>query len=576
MNTHQLNAYRLGGGIKAPDTFASEMRKLHGTRPITKVEFVDVDGNVTDVSAYYLSGGTFEQVKERAPDEISAGDFDIVFANHDNFWSEYVGGSFLNALDQYHGAQIRVYQGFIMPDGTEEYEIQSVGLIDELRADNGSQVTVRCRDRVRRLLDETLNPRSFTLIPTADGGNTGNGAISAIETKPFKTKNETWTLTCTTPGGDSTAVFSVVGSVSGNVGNAASGTEFSTMDGVGGIKFTISAGSINWAAGDIFTFDTKQHPEWTDTNAGKIIWAILTGHNWDTGLADPWSTRVLDFDSTQDSTNEDIDYDSFVDAIAALDVFTNFALTGYIGYDASAVQEIQDLLLLFLGSVYTGNDGRIKISVYIPGTTPTPLAFFADNKKITSFGYSRTQDEVINYVSIQYKSRKKWEFTNETIDYQGSYVTQDTGSRGKYGTLQKNFAVRWYAANGNHVVDFAGKLIGKYKEPPLNMDLDTGMDAIRSEIGDPVAITDEKYGILQLTGEITKVTKFLDRDPVAVSLRVRREADLDIVFGYLGSREDEGDGLSPQADTYGTASDTDKDFVYLGSDNNVEPDYRMF
>ena len=111
-----------------------------------------------------------------------------------------------------------------------------------------------------RLMDQKLHLRPAAEIPSAASGNVGDGFVTAIETKPFTTINQTWTLTCTLGGGDATATFSVVGSISGNIGTATSGTEFSDGTSDRGVQFTIRVGGVNWIIGDVFAFSTKQYP----------------------------------------------------------------------------------------------------------------------------------------------------------------------------------------------------------------------------------------------------------------------------------------------------------------------------
>lgn len=564
----------------ASSAFLTEMARLQDAHPITKVEFVSVLGVTTDISAYYQGGAQFQQIKERAPDEIQAGNFDLVLFNHDNKFSEYDPTSLIYN-SQYHGAAIKVYQGFVLPDGTTEYAIQAVGYIDELvmtadSEDNASTVTFRCRDRIRTLLDQKLNPRPFALYPVAGGSNTGNGGIAAVETKPFKTKNENWTITCTLGGADGVATFSVVGSVSGSVGTATSGTEFSTGGGAGGVKFTIAAGSTNWVSGDVFTFTTKQHPEWSAVNAGKIIWAILTGYNWDSNTQEVWSDRVLAFDHTKSSANTDIDYDAMLTLITNLDSIGTFTLTGYVAYDEDCVDFLQQLTMLFIGSIFTGADGRLTMNSYIPTFAPVTLAEFGDSQKIKTLGYNRTIDEVINHVVINYKGKNVWEFSDETVNLDGRYSKSNSTSIAKYGTLEEDYQTRWYATSGAHVIDFASKLLSKYSDPPLNVSFQTGCDALLTEIGDPVAVTDTKYNLDAVRGEVAMINKKLDEWPVTVEMRVRREADLDQNFGFIGSSADEGDGISPQTDSFDTATDTDKLFAYFSKVGSSTPDYRVF
>ena len=111
---------------------AYEITRMRGGRPFVTVEHIALDGSITDISRYYSSGGNITREKERAPDEIQAGDFDITLFNHDNKFSEYkVGSLFYNT--QYHGSKIRISVGFISPSGPTESQIICTGYIDELK-----------------------------------------------------------------------------------------------------------------------------------------------------------------------------------------------------------------------------------------------------------------------------------------------------------------------------------------------------------------------------------------------------------------------------------------------------------
>lgn len=560
----------------ASAAFQTEMVRLQDSTPKTKVEYISIDGVTTDISAYYIEGARFAQGKERAPDEMQAGDFDIVLNNATGYFSEFLPGSLFYTV-KYHNARIRVSQGFILPDGTEEYEQQATAYIDELVADpDQSHITLRCRDKLRSLLDRIIHRRPSTETATAGGGNVGTGGCSAIETKPFKTKNEIWTITCTLGGADGVAIFSVSGSVTGAKGNATSGTEFSTGTGTGGIKFTISGGGTNWVIGDVFTFTTKQYPEWSAVNVVKIIWSILTGYNYDTNVQEAWASQVLAFDHTKSTANTDLDYDAFVEAISDTDALGNFNLTGRIPYDSLASDVVRKLVLLFLGSMFTNADGRISISVYRPGTNPAAEATFTDAIKNSKCGYSRSVEEVINYVSIAYKKTDRWEFSNDEVIYDGNWVELNSASISDNDYLTQGYSIDWYAPNGTHVQDLASKIVGKYGEPPLNIDFTTGMDALLTQVGDIVAVTDTKHNLVAVKGEVIKMLREFDTNPAHITLRVRRDSDLNQLYGKLGSRINEGDGKSPQAATYGIASTTDKEYCYLGALSNQTPAYLMF
>lgn len=554
--------------------FQTEMTRKRGSCPRTKIEFIDKDSNTTDISAYFLSGAQLTQTRERAPDEIQAGQFDIILRNNDDTFSEYVATSLFYGLD-YHGARIRISEGFLLPDGTTEYEPQGLGFIDQLIADpQSSKVTLRCRDLLWRVMDQKIHPRPMTEVPTPGGSNVGTGDLSGLAKLPFVSINETWTVTCTLGGADGVATFSVVGSTSGSAGTATSGTELIST--AKGIRLTLNAGTIDWSINDVFTFTFSQFPEWNGLNAGKVIWSILTGYDWDTDTQETFSALVFDFDHTQTSSNVDLDYDAFATIISAIDAIGVFDLKGFAPYDTDAVEYLQSLIVLFLGSLFTGNDGRIRLTTYIPAFTPSYVAF-KDSEKITLLGYQRSIDEVINYVTVDYKGSDDWPWSSEEITLDGHYVDSDSDSIVKYEKLAQGFAIPWYSVSGNHVQDFTSKLIAKYAEPPLNIDFTTGLDALLTEIGDRVTVTDSKYNFSEVLGEIIQITKQFDSNPASVALRVRQDATTNQIFGAIGSEEDEGDGESPQADDYDSATDANKQFAYFSQiGSGANPQYFIF
>lgn len=554
--------------------FLQEMARKRGSNPKTKIEYIDKSDVVTDISRYFLSGANLEQVKERAPDEIQAGQFDVVLSNFDDYFSEYKAGGLFSAGD-YHGARIKISQGFVLPDGTEEYIDQGLGFIDQLITDPAvSRVTLRCRDRLWQVMDQKLHARPTSEVPVAGGGNVGNGYVTTIHTKPFATVNQTWTLTCTLGGGDGVATFSVVGSVSGSIGPATSGTEFTSN--AAGLKFTIKAGTLNWVIGDSFTFSTRQNPEWTTTNLGKIIWEILTGYDWDTNTQQPWSEFVFAFDNTQSSANEDLDYDSFVTAISDIATLSVFNITGYLPYESNAVEVLQTLTTLVLGSISTAQDGRIKFKVYVPDPSDI-IATFADTDKISKMSYNRSIDEIINSVIVEYVRTANWPFSDQDLVYDGLHVDKDTTSITNYKELAVSFTIPWHTASGQHVQDFADKLVAKYAEPPVNVYFETGMDALEIEIGDIVGFSDTKYGFQAAVGEVAMVRKQFDVRPSKISLMIRRDSQIQQIFGLLGSELALGDAESPQTDDYDSATVAEKaKYAYFGDSGAPPPDYRIF
>lgn len=560
--------------VSVSSAFQAEMARKRGSTPRTKVEYIDKLGVTTDLSSYYKAGGQITQTRERAPDEIQAGSFDIIFLNDDDTFSEFLASSLLYNT-KYHGARIRVSQGFLLPDGTEEYVTQTVGYIDQIIADPRiSQVTFRCRDLLWRIMDQKIHSRPDLEVPVAGGSNVGDGDFAGLAKLPFVSVNQTWTITCNHAGADAVATFTVVGSISGSIGTATSGVEF--VDATRGIRFTLRRGTVDWAIGDVFTFGLKQSPEWSGLNAGKILWSILTGYKWDTNTQETFSGLVFDFDHTQSDANTDLDYESFATAISAIDAIGVFNLKGYAPYDTDAVEFMQSLIVLFLGSIFTGNDGRIKLTTYIPSLTAS-FVEFRDEDKVTLLGYQRSVDEVINYVSVDYKGSNVWPWSSDGLTLDGHYVLQDTASVAEYNQLAQTFEIPWYSPSGDHVQDFADKLVAKYADPPLNIDFTTGMDALLTQIGDRVKVTDSKYGFDALIGEIIQVTKQFDTNPTAIAIRVRQDSSSSTVFGSIGSEIDEGDGISPQSDDYATATTSDKSFAYFSKvGDSGAPQYVMF
>lgn len=546
--------------------FQTEMDRKQGSISKVKVEFIDTLGAVTDISLYYLSGANFDQTKERAPDEIQAGNFDVELANHDNKFSEFISTSLLFGI-QYHGAKIRISLGFILPDGTEEFEVQAVGVIDELEVLTDSKVVFRCRDQIQKLIDGILHARPTEEIPILGGVSVGNGVMSSVKTKPFATLQEDWTVTCTTLGGDGVGIFSVVGSVSGALANATSGTEFS--DATAGIKFKISAGSTVWAVNDVFTFSTKKYPEWSALNPAKIIWSILTGFDWDSDTVEVFSDLVLDFDSTQTTANTDINYQSFVDAIADLDDLTTLTLKGYAGYGDKAAEFIENIQLLFLGSIYTDTDGKIKIQTWIPTFEETDFKLFKDEDKITILGMNRSIDQVINYVTAKFKATDSWEFSDATVILDGEHSVKDSASITKFKKLSFEFSARFFSSASNFVKNTADRLVGKFADPPVNIEFTTGLDALTIEIGDIIRVTDTKLGFSAQATEISKVEKRFDAQPKAIAIIARRDSDIDLEWGFLAGADEQDD--------FDDAGASDRRFCYLGDEGSSDlPDYRMF
>jgi hypothetical protein len=105
----------------------------------------------------------------------------------------------------------------------------------------------------------TTNGKAFGLSFTG----TGNGAMTS-RNGGTSSIAETFTITAT-----SATTFSVVGSISGNIGTATVGTTFTHAK----LTFLISAGGITFVAGDVFKLNTC--PPWTNKRnvpGSEMIW----------------------------------------------------------------------------------------------------------------------------------------------------------------------------------------------------------------------------------------------------------------------------------------------------------------
>lgn len=553
------------------DYFRDMMEQKIGSKPIDKVEIELSAGVWTDVTDEYLGGATFDQEKERAPDKISAGDTTYSFDNSDNIFTPTDSGSiFFNTI--FEGKKIRFSEGFF---GVGVL-LQSVMTIYNVKWDHDEQICyIFAREITSRLIDENFNAYPSGLVPIPGAGNTGNGTITEIGTLPLAVGTENWTLTCTTGGGDGAAIFEVLGSVSGDIGDATSGTEF--VDATAGIRFTISAGGTVWVAGgspDTFTFSTKQYPEFTTMNPVKIVWNLLTGYDFDTDVQSDWSDRVIELDSTQSVDNTDINYTSFLNAISDV---TN-VLTGYIPYDKNAAEAIEELIIHFLGSIYVDTKGRIGITAFRPSFGALLIRNFSDEKKVYEMDAEEELARIINKVTVFLKRSASfaWSTDEETTD--DVYVAEDTTSITTYG-IKNPFVWTdfWFSANKAAQGWFADRLSDKFGKPPLEIEFITGLDGMRTNLADQITFTDSRTNFSNKILEAFIVKRDFESQPKEITIRGWDASTDSVKWTFLGSSADEGDGISPQNSDFDSATDSDKQFCYLSTTGSVvEPMYFLW
>lgn len=116
------------------------------------------------------------------------------------------------------------------------------------------------QQRIRQFL--TGKPMAENEEP--DISNTGDGYLKNLHPRSAAIA-ETWTITCTTGGGDGVGIFSVTGSVSGVQPAATVGTQYLETY----LQFIILTGPTDYAIGDEFTFNVVDNPipavqQWTE------------------------------------------------------------------------------------------------------------------------------------------------------------------------------------------------------------------------------------------------------------------------------------------------------------------------
>lgn len=534
------------------------MDAQHGTTPKDKILLI-LDEETVDITAYYEGGALIEQVKESAPDQITSGDMRLTFINSADTFTEMSPTSELYQR-AYHNRKVQFYSGFELPDGSSEFILQATMDITEMEfISDDSRVILTLQDRGRRLLDFVLNRKPGTMVPTMGTANTGNGGITSVGIKAFSTVAETWTLTCTLAGGAGVATFSVVGSVSGNIGTATDGTQFSTGNKV---RFTIFAGSTNWALNDTITFSTVLNMQFSAVNPIKIIWAILTGYNWDTGAQESWYDRTPQYSNLKVTGNPDIDYEAFSRAVAD----AQFTLTGYIDWDKMLTEALQDIVLHFLGSLFINEHGQVSVEWFVPHFGGDVTRTFSDAKKISGFRYFRNIRDVINRVRVAFKRRDTWDWDDNDFTYDGVYIAEDSTSIGQYGLIGENYTSRWYSANGAHVEYFADRVVDRFSTPPVRARFDTGLDALTTRLGHRVYITDTKASMTQELAEVVQFRKDFSTAPRNIQVDAIFEPD--VAWGFLGSSSSENDGISPQASHYDDADADDRRFAYLSHEDD--------
>ncbi|MBS3927810.1 MAG: hypothetical protein KGZ65_04380 [Sphingomonadales bacterium] len=535
----------------------------------------ELDAADQNITPYFLSASSVYQEKERSPDRVAAGDATLTFSNYNDAFTETDSSSFLYNVN-YHNRNVTIEVGLELDDGTIEYvKVATMKVRSITLSSDKSRVTIRIYDLIRRLLTETINRKPEAAVAVAGGSNVGNGTCSDVDVKPFVNVSQTWAVTCTLGGGTGVATFSVVGSVSGNIGTLTDGTEFSNAT-TGGIKLSIRGGTINWVIGDVFTFSTFKMMEYNVVNPVKILWSLLTGVNWDTGLNEDWKARTPQLDGTLNSANVDLNYGGFASAVDN----ATFDIKGFVPWDYDLVKVIEEIMMHFLGSINVDSNGRLYVKIWRPelGLVRT----FADTKKNRSMSLTRDTQDMINWVNVKYRKADSWPWSNEreedTLD--GVYVAKNQDSYDDFGQwFTLNLETRWYNAAADQASFPATRLVDKYAIPPRRFTFKTGLDGLETQIGDVIGVTDEKLGYTDYQVEVMRKDGDYAARPAAIVFEAEDTGTAGVKWVFLGSTDDEGDDASPQATSFLTATDADKQFCYLsqtGGSGSTGPDYYLF
>jgi len=550
----------------------TEMDLKVGARPIIKVQ-ITTSGGTTDISAYLKNMGSFDIEKSRLGEQalVAAGDMMFVLSNHDDKFTERVATSVFYSTD-YIGYAIDIDYGFRKDDGTTEYVDQAVFKVMEIYlSSDSSECYIIGRDNIEHLNKFTLSVPANAQVPTTTG-NTGNGYVTEIQTKPFGAVTENWTLTCTTLGGSGVGIFSVVGSVSGNIGSATSNTAFSTGS---MIQFTLYAGTTPWAVGDTFTFSTVKGIEFTATNPAKIIWALLTGYNYDADTTEDWLKKTPQLDSTQSAANTDIDFASFTTAVTNLGA--TFNLTGYAATNTNCASMISDILIHFLGSIYADEIGKITLKTYAPTLGAACPRIFSDSKKISSLKYLRSYESIVNSATAKYKKTASWAWSGEVETTDGTYTKTNAASIATYGEKTKSIDTYWLSVSNAAIQWAIDRIVDKYASPVLTLEFVTGSDGILLALGDIIQITDTKTLLSQQAMEVFNIGKDFTAKPTHITVGCDDTGTTGWNWGFCGSNiaETDHDWSVAASQSFDTATDLEKQYAYASQTGGegTPPDY---
>ena len=279
-------------------------------------------------------------------------------------------------------------------------------------------------------------------VVTPNGGNVGTGIVYGASSSENGVA-ETWTLTCTTPGGDGVAVFSVSGSVSGAQAAATSGVPYSIPE----VSFTILNGDVDWSTSnpDSFTFLVAASTALWSVNESDFVSA--QEHILLQGKGSGSDEISVGFRTQTNNTT-----------------YWNMEVSGFTGYDATKTYDNQPAKIskyACMSSVsfdfYIFMSGRsIRVVPVIGGTNYESMyaGWFLPNATVSQYGYpmfiggsAATATQLISAISVS-AHICYWKWLVNAL-----YTGTAWQSISKFAPLQYSDFDEWrYDLDGNRVL----------------------------------------------------------------------------------------------------------------------------
>ena len=188
-------------------------------------------------------------------------------------------------------------------------------------------------------------------------------------------------------------------------------------------------------------------------------------------------------------------------------------------------------------------------------------------------------DDVLNLYN--YINQLNWDVDLERlvnkirVHYRGDlyYMIDNTSTMesGRYVIIENKYVEQYEYAR-----DIASKIETKYGNRDFIQNMTIKCDWLPDiDINDPVIVIGETLGLSYTKVRVNRLVH--DFGDFRTTLFVESYDIGNVTWGFLGSSEDEGDSLSPQATDYDSATDNDKLFAYWGSDSTTDgPQYYCY